>query len=172
MQACGRGDRAGICVTQLDAKLVERGLACTPGGPPAAQLPSSVAPSSAGRVRRAGALLRAAIRPGPSPAWAPPRRPQAACPRLRRPWRLWRRSASTPARCGPAARCTSRWDLPRVSGAAARPSLGQGRGWPRGGRSAGQAAMHGDRRRHGEGMRVAGRAPCAARAGPAVQRRC
>lgn len=32
MQACCRGDRLGICVTQLDAKLVERGLACTPGG--------------------------------------------------------------------------------------------------------------------------------------------
>jgi selenocysteine-specific elongation factor len=32
VQACGRGDRLGICVTQLDAKLVERGLACTPGG--------------------------------------------------------------------------------------------------------------------------------------------
>jgi hypothetical protein len=32
VQACTRGDRLGICVTQLDAKLVERGLACTPGG--------------------------------------------------------------------------------------------------------------------------------------------
>ena len=32
VQACSRGDRLGICVTQLDAKLVERGLACTPGG--------------------------------------------------------------------------------------------------------------------------------------------
>lgn len=28
---CSRGDRLGICVTQLDAKQVERGLACTPG---------------------------------------------------------------------------------------------------------------------------------------------
>ena len=25
-----QGDRAGICVTQLDPKLIERGLACTP----------------------------------------------------------------------------------------------------------------------------------------------
>ena len=32
VQACSQGDRLGICVTQLDAKLVERGLACTPGG--------------------------------------------------------------------------------------------------------------------------------------------
>ena len=31
VQACQRGDRLGICVTQLDSKLVERGLACTPG---------------------------------------------------------------------------------------------------------------------------------------------
>ena len=31
MQECRRGDRLGICVTQLDAKLIERGLACAPG---------------------------------------------------------------------------------------------------------------------------------------------
>eukprot|EP00884_Botryococcus_braunii_P021357 jgi/Botrbrau1/7905/Bobra.9_2s0078.2 len=31
---CQAGDRAGICVTQLDANLVERGLACTPGSVP------------------------------------------------------------------------------------------------------------------------------------------
>lgn len=31
VQACSRGDRLGICVTQLDAKQVERGLACAPG---------------------------------------------------------------------------------------------------------------------------------------------
>ena len=29
-----QGDRAGICVTQLDPKLIERGLACTPGSIP------------------------------------------------------------------------------------------------------------------------------------------
>ncbi|KAI3436710.1 hypothetical protein D9Q98_006125 [Chlorella vulgaris] len=34
VQACSRGDRLGICVTQLDAKQVERGLACTPGTVP------------------------------------------------------------------------------------------------------------------------------------------
>lgn len=28
--AC-QGDRIGICVTQFDSKLLERGLACTPG---------------------------------------------------------------------------------------------------------------------------------------------
>lgn len=33
VQACSRGDRLGICVTQLDSTLVERGLACAPGGP-------------------------------------------------------------------------------------------------------------------------------------------
>jgi len=26
-----QGDRAGICVTQFDPKLLERGLVCTPG---------------------------------------------------------------------------------------------------------------------------------------------
>ncbi|PSC71534.1 Selenocysteine-specific elongation factor [Micractinium conductrix] len=34
VQACASGDRCGICVTQLDAKLVERGLACAPGSVP------------------------------------------------------------------------------------------------------------------------------------------
>jgi hypothetical protein len=36
MQRCGfqAGDRVGICVTQLDPKMVERGLACTPGSVP------------------------------------------------------------------------------------------------------------------------------------------
>jgi len=29
-----QGDRVGICVTQLDAALVERGVACTPGALP------------------------------------------------------------------------------------------------------------------------------------------
>ena len=29
-----QGDRVGICVTQLDATLVERGIACTPGSVP------------------------------------------------------------------------------------------------------------------------------------------
>ncbi len=28
------GDRVGVCVTQLDPKLVERGLACAPGSVP------------------------------------------------------------------------------------------------------------------------------------------
>ena len=31
---CMQGDRVGICVTQLDAALVERGVACTPGALP------------------------------------------------------------------------------------------------------------------------------------------
>ena len=31
---CMQGDRVGICVTQLDATLVERGVACTPGALP------------------------------------------------------------------------------------------------------------------------------------------
>ena len=34
MQSCQQGDRAGLCVTQLDAKLVERGIVCTPGSVP------------------------------------------------------------------------------------------------------------------------------------------
>lgn len=31
---CAAGDRVGICVTQLDPKLIERGLACAPGSVP------------------------------------------------------------------------------------------------------------------------------------------
>jgi len=31
--ACGQGDRVGICVTQVEAKLIERGVACSPGAP-------------------------------------------------------------------------------------------------------------------------------------------
>ena len=34
MQSCQQGDRAGLCVTQLDAKLVERGIVCAPGSVP------------------------------------------------------------------------------------------------------------------------------------------
>ena len=34
MQFCQQGDRAGLCVTQLDAKLVERGIVCAPGSVP------------------------------------------------------------------------------------------------------------------------------------------
>jgi hypothetical protein len=30
--ACQEGDRVGICLTQLDPKLIERGMACAPGG--------------------------------------------------------------------------------------------------------------------------------------------
>lgn len=29
-----QGDRVGVCVTQLDASLIERGLACAPGTVP------------------------------------------------------------------------------------------------------------------------------------------
>lgn len=29
--ACSEGDRVGFCVTQLDPKLMERGIACAPG---------------------------------------------------------------------------------------------------------------------------------------------
>ena len=31
VKAIAQGDRAGVCVTQLDAKALERGIACTPG---------------------------------------------------------------------------------------------------------------------------------------------
>lgn len=31
---CAAGDRVGVCVTQLDPKLVERGVACAPGSVP------------------------------------------------------------------------------------------------------------------------------------------
>ncbi len=31
VQRAAAGDRLGVCVTQLDAKLLERGLACAPG---------------------------------------------------------------------------------------------------------------------------------------------
>ena len=31
VQSCVQGDRAGICVTQLDPKLIERCIMCTPG---------------------------------------------------------------------------------------------------------------------------------------------
>ena len=34
MQSCQQGDRAGLCVTQLDAKLIERGIVCAPGTVP------------------------------------------------------------------------------------------------------------------------------------------
>ncbi|KAL3148593.1 hypothetical protein ABBQ38_014023 [Trebouxia sp. C0009 RCD-2024] len=34
VQSCKQGDRVGICVTQLDATWVERGIACTPGSVP------------------------------------------------------------------------------------------------------------------------------------------
>ncbi|DBA92633.1 TPA: hypothetical protein ACH3X1_002851 [Trebouxia sp. C0004] len=34
VHSCQQGDRVGICVTQLDAALVERGVACTPGALP------------------------------------------------------------------------------------------------------------------------------------------
>lgn len=34
VQSIQRGDRAGICVTQLNPKLVERGLAAAPGSVP------------------------------------------------------------------------------------------------------------------------------------------
>ena len=45
MQFCQQGDRAGLCVTQLDAKLVERGIVCAPGS----------VPTFSGRHRRCGA---------------------------------------------------------------------------------------------------------------------
>ena len=31
VSSCRKGDRVGICVTQFDASLLERGIACTPG---------------------------------------------------------------------------------------------------------------------------------------------
>lgn len=31
LEVARKGDRLGICVTQLDPKLLERGLVCTPG---------------------------------------------------------------------------------------------------------------------------------------------
>ncbi len=34
VQSCKEGDRAGICVTQLDPKLIERTIVCTPGSVP------------------------------------------------------------------------------------------------------------------------------------------
>ena len=34
VQSCKQGDRAGICVTQLDPKLIERGIVCMPGSVP------------------------------------------------------------------------------------------------------------------------------------------
>jgi len=34
-QSARQGDRAGVCVTQFDPKLLERGLVCTPGALPA-----------------------------------------------------------------------------------------------------------------------------------------
>ncbi len=34
VQRCAAGDRVGVCVTQLDPKCVERGLACAPGSVP------------------------------------------------------------------------------------------------------------------------------------------
>jgi len=34
VQRCAAGDRVGVCVTQLDPALVERGVACAPGSVP------------------------------------------------------------------------------------------------------------------------------------------
>ena len=34
VQSISQGDRAGVCVTQFDPKLLERGLVCTPGSLP------------------------------------------------------------------------------------------------------------------------------------------
>ena len=34
VQSIQQGDRAGVCVTQFDPKLLERGLVCTPGSLP------------------------------------------------------------------------------------------------------------------------------------------
>ncbi len=34
VQRCAAGDRVGVCVTQLDPGLVERGVACAPGSVP------------------------------------------------------------------------------------------------------------------------------------------
>ena len=34
VQQCAAGDRVGVCVTQLDPTLVERGVACAPGSVP------------------------------------------------------------------------------------------------------------------------------------------
>ena len=34
VQSASQGDRLGICVTQFDAKLLERGLVCSPGSIP------------------------------------------------------------------------------------------------------------------------------------------
>ena len=31
VQRASQGDRIGMCVTQFDAKLLERGIACSPG---------------------------------------------------------------------------------------------------------------------------------------------
>lgn len=67
MQACSRGDRAGICVTQLDAKLVERGLACTPGAPPA----RGRGPLRCAVARRRVAAARHAEQAGLRAAWSP-----------------------------------------------------------------------------------------------------
>ena len=34
VQRCAVGDRVGICVSGLDPKVIERGLACAPGSVP------------------------------------------------------------------------------------------------------------------------------------------
>ena len=34
VQRCAAGDRVGVCVTQLESKSVERGIACAPGSVP------------------------------------------------------------------------------------------------------------------------------------------
>lgn len=36
VESASQGDRLGICVTQFDPKLLERGLVCTPGSLPTA----------------------------------------------------------------------------------------------------------------------------------------
>ena len=85
VQSATQGDRLGVCVTQLDAKALERGIACTPGyistvscALVAARTPPASARLSPARFRR--------LRP-PPPASArlrpPPRPPRAPRPRPR-----------------------------------------------------------------------------------------
>jgi selenocysteine-specific elongation factor len=58
VQSIQRGDRAGICVTQLNPKLVERGLAAAPGSVPT----FSAAVAIVDKVRFYAGVLQAFLR--------------------------------------------------------------------------------------------------------------
>lgn len=108
--ACARGDRVGICVTQVDAKLIERGLACTPGARAAGDHNNgqhvgygSAEMGHCDQVRREDNSERVRVPCA-----------QARCLRLAPLWLRWSASASSPGRSGRGPSGTSPSATPQV----------------------------------------------------------